>query len=54
VIENARHAAKHAVADAELNVRRHPLYAVGAGAAAGAVVGGLLGFGIGWFARSRR
>jgi len=51
VIERARHAAQHAVADAELNVRRNPFFAVGAGAIAGVVVGGLLGFGVGWFTR---
>jgi ElaB/YqjD/DUF883 family membrane-anchored ribosome-binding protein len=49
-VNTARHAAEDAVAEAELNIRRHPLQVVGAAA----VVGGLFGFGAGWFARTRR
>ena len=54
VATTARHVAEDTVAEAALNIRRHPLGAV-AGAAVLAGVGGmLLGFGAGWFARTRR
>ena len=54
VVETARQAAQHAVAGAELNVRRHPVQAAGAAAVVGFVIGGLLGLGAGWCARGRR
>jgi ElaB/YqjD/DUF883 family membrane-anchored ribosome-binding protein len=54
VVNTTRHAAEDAITEAELNVRRHPLQAVGGAVVVGAVVGGLLGFGAGWFARTRR
>jgi ElaB/YqjD/DUF883 family membrane-anchored ribosome-binding protein len=50
----ARHAAEDAASEAALNIRRHPLTAVGAAAAVGALAGGLVGFGAGWFMRKRR
>lgn len=54
VVNTARHAAEDAVAEAALNVRRHPLQSVGGAAVIGAIVGGVLGFGAGRFARTRR
>jgi ElaB/YqjD/DUF883 family membrane-anchored ribosome-binding protein len=52
--KTARHAAEDAVGEAALKVRRHPLQAVGAAVAVGIAVGGVFGFGAGWFARARR
>jgi ElaB/YqjD/DUF883 family membrane-anchored ribosome-binding protein len=54
VVDTARHVAGDAVNESELNIRRHPLQAVGAAVAVGVVIGGLFGFGAGWFARTRR
>ena len=54
VVNTARHVAEDVVAEAELTIRRHPLQSVGAAAAVGAIVGGLIGFGAVWFARTRR
>jgi ElaB/YqjD/DUF883 family membrane-anchored ribosome-binding protein len=54
VVDMARHAAADAVNEAELNIRRHPLHAVGTAAAVGVVIGGLFGLGVGWFAGTRR
>ena len=54
VATTARHAAEDAVAEAALNIRRHPLRAVAGAAVAAGVAGVLVGFGAGWFARTRR
>jgi len=48
-----RHATEPFAADAVLKVRRYPLRAVGIAIVAGAVAGSLVGFGFGWFVRSR-
>jgi ElaB/YqjD/DUF883 family membrane-anchored ribosome-binding protein len=53
VAATARHAAEDAVAEAALNIRRHPLRAVATAAAVGGIAGALAGFGAGWFARAR-
>jgi ElaB/YqjD/DUF883 family membrane-anchored ribosome-binding protein len=53
VVTTVRHAAEDAAADAGLRIRRHPLRAVGAAVVVGAVGGALVGFGAGWFARTR-
>ena len=50
----ARHAAEDAVAQTALNIRRHPLRSVAGAAAVAGAAGMLLGFGVGWFARTRR
>jgi ElaB/YqjD/DUF883 family membrane-anchored ribosome-binding protein len=49
----ARQATEPFAADAVLKVRRHPLRAVGIATIAGAIAGSLVGFGFGWFARTR-
>jgi ElaB/YqjD/DUF883 family membrane-anchored ribosome-binding protein len=49
-----QHAAEDAAAAATLVVRRRPLSAVMLAAGAGALAGGLIGFGIGWFGRCRK
>ena len=54
VVDTARHAAAAAASEAESNIRRHPLRAVGAAGVLGVIGGGLIGFGAGWFARTRR
>jgi hypothetical protein len=54
VVNATRHAAEDAATEAALRIRRHPLTAVGAAVVAGAIAGGLIGFGAAWFARSRR
>lgn len=54
VVDTARHAAEGAVNETELNIRRYPLQAVGAAVVVGVMVGGLFGFGAGWFARTAR
>ena len=54
VVNTARHAVEDAVNEAELNIRRHPLQAVGAAVVVGVVVGVAFGFGAGWFSRTRR
>jgi ElaB/YqjD/DUF883 family membrane-anchored ribosome-binding protein len=51
-ITAGRHAAEDFADDAALKVRRHPLRAVSAAMATGAVVGSLVGFGTGWFGRT--
>jgi ElaB/YqjD/DUF883 family membrane-anchored ribosome-binding protein len=43
-----RHAAEDLVAEGALQVRRHPLSAVAVAGAAGALVGCMLGFALGW------
>lgn len=48
-----RYAAEDFAADAALKVRRHPLRAVSVAMVTGAVVGSLVGFGTGWFGRTR-
>lgn len=50
----ARHAAEDTVAETALQIRRHPLRAVGAALVGGVGVGALAGFGAGWIARARR
>lgn len=53
-VTTARHAAEDALGEATLNIRRHPLPAVGAAFASGVVVGVTVGFAAGWFTRVRR
>ena len=48
-----RHAAEDFVAEGALQVRRHPLSAIAVAGAAGALVGCMLGFALGWQARRR-
>jgi len=50
---DVRHKAEDAAADARLTVRRHPLAAVAAGVATGALLGGVCGFFVAWFAPTR-
>jgi ElaB/YqjD/DUF883 family membrane-anchored ribosome-binding protein len=50
----ARHVAENAVAEAALNIGRHPLRSVAGVAVVAGAAGVLLGFGAGWFARTRR
>ena len=52
-VTTARFAAEDFAADAALKVRRHPLSAVSIAMVSGAVVGSLVGFGTGWFGRTR-
>jgi hypothetical protein len=52
-VRAARHAAEDFAADAALKVRRQPLRAVSVAMVTGAVLGSLVGFGTGWFARTR-
>ena len=52
-VTNARHTAENAVDQTTLNIRRHPLEAVGAAAVVGAAAGAVIGFGVGWW-RHRR
>ena len=47
-----QHAAEDAAAAATLVVRRRPLSAVMVAAGAGALAGGLVGFGLGWVPRA--
>ena len=54
VATTAHHAVEDAVAEAALNIRRHPLRAVAGTAVVAGVAGLLVGFGAGWFARMRR
>jgi ElaB/YqjD/DUF883 family membrane-anchored ribosome-binding protein len=51
VITRGRHAAEDGVAAAVLQVRRHPLRTVAAATAAGALVGCVVGFACGRWAR---
>lgn len=53
VATTARHAAEDAVAEAALNIRRHPLRAVGGAAVVAGIAGMLVGFGAGWYTRAR-
>lgn len=48
-----RYAAEDAVAEAALNIRRHPLRAVAGVAVVAGIAGVVTGFGAGWWARSR-
>jgi len=50
---DVRHKTEDAAADARLAVRRHPLAAVGAGVATGALLGAVCGFVFAWFTRPR-
>lgn len=52
-VAKARAAAEDAVAGASLEVRRHPLRAVGVAASAGLVTGCFIGFVAAWFIRAR-
>jgi ElaB/YqjD/DUF883 family membrane-anchored ribosome-binding protein len=54
VIVRGQHAAEDAGAGAALIIRRQPLSAVMMAAGAGALAGGLIGFGVGWFTRRRK
>ena len=54
VATTARQAAEDTVAEAALNIRRHPLRAIAGAAVAAGIAGIVLGFGAGWFARTRR
>jgi hypothetical protein len=47
----ARHAAEEFAGSAVLNIRKHPLRAVGMAMMAGVVVGSVTGFACGWLAR---
>ena len=52
-VTTGRYAVEDFAADAALRVRRHPLSAVSIAMVTGAVVGSLVGFGAGWFGRTR-
>jgi ElaB/YqjD/DUF883 family membrane-anchored ribosome-binding protein len=52
-VAKARAAAEDVVAGAGLEVRRHPLTAVGAAALAGLATGLFVGFAAAWFIRAR-
>jgi ElaB/YqjD/DUF883 family membrane-anchored ribosome-binding protein len=54
VIIRGRHGAEDAAAAATLIIRRRPLGAVTIAAGAGALVGGLVGFGLGWLTRCKK
>jgi hypothetical protein len=54
VATTARNAAEDAVAEAALNIRRHPLRAVAGAALVAGIAGMLFGFGAGWCARTRK
>jgi ElaB/YqjD/DUF883 family membrane-anchored ribosome-binding protein len=54
VIVRGQHAAEDAAAAAALRVRQRPLSAVMIAIGAGALVGGLVGFGAGWVMRCRK
>jgi hypothetical protein len=54
VAATARHAAEDAVAEAAVNIRRHPLRAFAGAAMVAGIAGMLVGFGAGWCARARR
>jgi ElaB/YqjD/DUF883 family membrane-anchored ribosome-binding protein len=49
-----RHGAEDAVAAATLIIRRRPLGAVTIAVGAGTLVGGLVGFGLGWLTRCKK
>jgi ElaB/YqjD/DUF883 family membrane-anchored ribosome-binding protein len=51
VVIRGRHGAEDAAAAATLLVRRRPLGTITMAAGAGALVGGLVGFGLGWLTR---
>ena len=52
-VADVRHATTDAAEHIELAARRRPLTALGVAAAAGFVTGGVLAFGLGWFAARR-
>jgi ElaB/YqjD/DUF883 family membrane-anchored ribosome-binding protein len=54
VMVRGQHAAEDAAAAAALGIRRRPLSAVMIAAGAGALAGGLVGFGLGWVTRGRK
>jgi len=54
VIVRGQHAAEDAAAAAALRIRRRPLSALMIAAGAGALMGGLVGFGLGWVTRRRK
>jgi hypothetical protein len=54
VATTARDAAEDAVGEAALNISRHPLRAVAGVAVVAGFAGLLVGFGAGWWARTRR
>jgi ElaB/YqjD/DUF883 family membrane-anchored ribosome-binding protein len=54
VIVRGQYAAEDAAAAATLRIRRRPLGAVMMAAGAGALLGGLIGFGLGWLTRCRK
>jgi ElaB/YqjD/DUF883 family membrane-anchored ribosome-binding protein len=49
----ARHTGEDAIEQTALNIRRHPLQAVGAAAVVGAVAGAVIGFSVGWWKQHR-
>lgn len=53
-ISGARHATEDFAAGASLEVRRHPLTAVGLASAAGIVTGCIVGFAAGWYMTRHR
>lgn len=54
VATTARHAAEDAVAEAALHIRQHPFRAVAGIAVVAGMAGMVVGFGAGWFVRTRR
>ena len=54
VIVRGQHAAEDAAAAAVLQIRRRPLSGVMIAAGAGALAGGLIGFGLGWLTGCRK
>lgn len=52
-MSEARHAAEDFAAEAGLEVRRHPLAAVGLATGAGIVAGVVVGFAAAWYVRGR-
>ena len=54
IIVGGQHAAEDAAAAATLRIRRRPLGAVMMAAGASALMGALVGFGLGWVTRSRK
>jgi ElaB/YqjD/DUF883 family membrane-anchored ribosome-binding protein len=53
VVARARAATEDVVAGASLQIRRHPLKAVGAGVSAGLAIGCVIGFAAAWLIRTR-
>lgn len=52
-VASARHAAEELATATAEQARKHPLRTAAAAMATGAVLGSLIGFGCGWFARNR-